>query len=269
MIEAMRPEIDDDAAEISAIRAALEAAENAGDADRVSALLADDAVLMVPDFPVQEGRVTCTAFLREMMVWLAGGFDRRITYTSAEVAVTGDAAFDRGTFAFTISPRSGGRVSRVTGKYLWMLRRTAEKEWKVTRLIASRDEDRFRERAVAILPGDDLGTARDFYVAKLGFAVQFEATDDGISGIMGLERDTIELTVDCPMSGHGRHVCVSLRVNSADALYEEWRHVVDIPRPPRDETWSARTFGVQDPFGNTIFVIGPPLDEPDVVSTQE
>ena len=59
------------------------------------------------------------------------------------------------------------------------------------------------ERAVPILPGDDLGVAKDFYT-KLGFDVVFEATDDGKSGIMGLERGTITLTVDCPMPGHGR-----------------------------------------------------------------
>jgi hypothetical protein len=46
-------------------------------------------------------------------------------------------------------------------------------------------------------------------------------------------------------------------VNDADAYYEEWRHAVDIPRPPRDEEWDARTFGFEDSSGNTIFVIGP------------
>jgi len=112
------------------------------------------------------------------------------------------------------------------------------------------------ERAVPILPGDDLAVAKAFYVDKLGFTVEWEFTDGDI-GMMGLARGGIELTIDCPMSGHGRNVCVSLRVNSADAYYEEWRHKVEIERPPRDEEWGARTFGVRDPSGNTIFVIGP------------
>ena len=118
-------------------------------------------------------------------------------------------------------------------------------------------EARTNERAVHILPGDDLSVAKEFYVGKLGFAVQWEATADGKSGIVGLERGTIELTIDCPMSGHGRDACASLRVNSADAYYDEWRHEVEIGSPPRDEAWGARTFGFQDPSGNTIFVIGP------------
>lgn len=114
-----------------------------------------------------------------------------------------------------------------------------------------------RERAVPILPGDDLAVAKEFYAGKLGFTVLYMATDDGTNGIMGLERGTIELTIDCPMSGHGRKACASLRVNSADDYYNEWRDKVDLPRAPVNEEWGARTFGFQDPFGNTLFVIGP------------
>ena len=113
------------------------------------------------------------------------------------------------------------------------------------------------ERAVPILPGDDLRVAREFYVGKLGFTVEWESTEDGKNGLMGIAKGTLELTIDCPMSGHGRNACASLRVNSADAYYEEWRKKVNVQRPPHDESWDARTFGVSDPFGNTIFVIGP------------
>ena len=254
-----------DGARISAIRTALQAAENAMAADAVASLLSDDAVLMVPDHPVQEGKLACTVFLRELLAWLSARVDRQVTYTSEEVSVVGDMGFDRGTFVFTVSPKDGGAMSRVTGKYLWILKRAATDDWLITRLIASRDDDdeaeaAFVERAVAVLPGDDLEVAKDFYVRRLGFGVQFEATDDGVSGLIGLERGTIELTIDCPMSGHGRRACVSLRVNDADAFYAEWRHVVEIDAPPKDEPWGGRTFGFQDPFENTIFVIGPAGD---------
>ena len=39
--------------------------------------------------------------------------------------------------------------------------------------------------------------------------------------------------------------------------YDEWRERVEIRRPPVNEPWGARTFDVVDPFGNTIFVMGP------------
>ncbi|MFY9622361.1 MAG: glyoxalase superfamily protein [Pyrinomonadaceae bacterium] len=113
------------------------------------------------------------------------------------------------------------------------------------------------ERAIPILPADDLRIAKEFYVDRLGFEVNFEATEDGTTGLLGVNRGTISLTLDCPMSGHGREACVSLQVEDADAYYDEWRDRVEIRRPPKNEPWGARTFDVIDPFGNTIFVMGP------------
>lgn len=113
------------------------------------------------------------------------------------------------------------------------------------------------ERAIPVLPADDLGVAREFYVDALGFQVRFEATTDGQTGILGLQRGTIYLTIDAPMPGHGREACVSLQVESADQYYNEWQSRVPIGRAPRDEPWGARTFDLIDPFGNTLFVMGP------------
>jgi catechol 2,3-dioxygenase-like lactoylglutathione lyase family enzyme len=113
------------------------------------------------------------------------------------------------------------------------------------------------ERAIPILPADDLTIAKTFYADGLGFRVAFEASEDGRTGLLGLERGTIRLTLDCPMSGHGRNACVSLEVDDADRYYREWSARVMVLRPPRDEDWGARTFDLIDPFGNTIFVMGP------------
>lgn len=112
------------------------------------------------------------------------------------------------------------------------------------------------ERAVPILPADDLRVAKAFYVDRLGFTIRFEATADGQTGLLGLDRGTISLTIDCPMDGHGREACVGLEVDDANAVYDAWRSKVEIRRPPRDEEWGARTFDVLDPFGNTLFVMG-------------
>lgn len=112
------------------------------------------------------------------------------------------------------------------------------------------------ERAIPVLPADDLRVAKEFYVNRLGFSVRFEATDDGRAGLLGVDRGAISLTLDSPMSD-GREACVSLQVENADAYYDEWRDRVEIRRPPKNEPWGARTFDVIDPFGNTIFVMGP------------
>jgi catechol 2,3-dioxygenase-like lactoylglutathione lyase family enzyme len=66
------------------------------------------------------------------------------------------------------------------------------------------------ERAIPILPVDDLATAKAFYVDGLGFRVTFEVSEDGRSGLLGIERGAIQMTLDCPMMGHGRNACVAL-----------------------------------------------------------
>ena len=113
------------------------------------------------------------------------------------------------------------------------------------------------ELAVPVIPADDISQAKQFYVDKLGFQLTFETERDGTRGMIGVKRGSMEITIDAPMEGHGRQACVSLRVNDADAYYREWSDKVAIKRPPRDEYWGARTFGMEDPSGNTIFVIGP------------
>ncbi len=113
------------------------------------------------------------------------------------------------------------------------------------------------ERAIPVLPADDLQTAKHFYVDRLGFSIRFEATHTGKEGILGLQRGDLWLTIDAPMAGHGREVCVSLQVEDADAYYATWQDRVPVLRPPRNEPWGARTFDLLDPFGNTIFVMGP------------
>lgn len=113
------------------------------------------------------------------------------------------------------------------------------------------------DRAVPVLPADDLSVARDFYVRGLGFTVTWEVTDDGKTGLLGLERGTLAITLDAPMDGHGRDACVSLHVENVDAYYSAWKDKVDIREPPTNEPWGGRTFDVIDPFGNTIFVVGP------------
>lgn len=113
------------------------------------------------------------------------------------------------------------------------------------------------ERAIPILPADDLAVAKRFYVDGLGFRVTFEASEDGRTGLLGVERGTISLTLDSPMEGHGRQACVSLEVEDVDAYYREWSAKVPVLRAPKDEEWGARTFDLLDPSGNTIFVIGP------------
>ena len=67
------------------------------------------------------------------------------------------------------------------------------------------------ERAIPILPVEDLDVAKEFYVDRLGFGIRFEHRGEGRDGLLGVERGSIELTLDCPMTGHGREACVTSR----------------------------------------------------------
>ncbi len=116
------------------------------------------------------------------------------------------------------------------------------------------------ERAIPILPIDDPEAAKRFYVDGLGFTVAFEAPylHHPTNGtIIGIERGSIRIHLDCPMPGHGREACVYLDVADADALYEAWRDRITIDAPPESQAWGGRTFTVMDPFGNALFVVGP------------
>src|SRR5690606_2568767 len=86
------------------IRHRIEAAENAGETESFVAMMADDIVLMVPDQPVQQGKEACAAFVRHVLAGLLSRYSRHITYASDEVDIIGTVAFDRGTFAFTVTP---------------------------------------------------------------------------------------------------------------------------------------------------------------------
>ena len=52
------------------------------------------------------------------------------------------------------------------------------------------------ERAIPILPVENLATAKASYVDGLGFRVTFEAPEDGQSGRLGIKRGTIRMTLD-------------------------------------------------------------------------
>jgi ketosteroid isomerase-like protein len=103
-------------------------------------MLAEDAVIMVPSQPVQEGKTTCAAFICDVLTNLLALFNRRITYVSAEVRVIGDIAFDRGSFFFTVSPKSGGETTQETGKYLFLYFRAPDGSWRIARAIVNLDE---------------------------------------------------------------------------------------------------------------------------------
>lgn len=248
---------DADLSAVAAIRQALEAAENAGNADAAAMFLADDAVVMVPDFPVVEGKDACTRFMRDVMGRLSAQFNRRIAYVSAEVVIIGDLAFDRGTFSFTVAPRSGGDSTQVTGKYLWLLRRTAEEPWRIARLIVGRDEeaepDSVRQRVFPQLRMTSWDRTRAFYMDGLGFTVDWEHRfEPGFPVFASVTRAGLSLFLSEHSGDGALGGAAYLVVDNVDALFEEIRGRNIMADPPEDTPWGTREITVLDPDGNAL-----------------
>jgi ketosteroid isomerase-like protein len=136
----MAADAHSDALTLSDMLRRLEAAENSGNFEDIAAMLAEDAAIMVPNYPVQQGKAACAVFLRDVLTGMMKEFHRQIAYSSDEVSVLGDWAFDRGTFAFTIAPKAGGEATLECGKYLFLYRRFDDAAWKLSGAIVNLDE---------------------------------------------------------------------------------------------------------------------------------
>lgn len=180
-------QLDRDLAMVRDLLAQVEAAENRGDATALAALLADDAVIMAPDQPVQEGKATCAAFVGQILADQREHFQREISYTSAGVELHGDKAIDRGSFAFTCVPHAGGESTHATGKFLFVYSRAASDSWKLSRAIVNLDSAPEPPAASAHLTLTallvrDYDAAIEFFVRVLGFELAEDApslTNDG------------------------------------------------------------------------------------------
>lgn len=128
----------DTAADRQAIAAALsqtQAAENAGSVEQMRPYFSDDIVMMAPNAPAVVGAESVMVAMRGFF----NAFAVAIRYSSSEIVVSGDWAFDRGTFRQTLTPKSGGPALADSGKYLWVYRRDSDGKWRQTRVAWNSD----------------------------------------------------------------------------------------------------------------------------------
>lgn len=107
----------------------------AGDARAVAAMFDDDAILMPPNQPALHGRLPIQHFYDR---WFHSPMQpTAFTFDHLEATVTGDSAYDVGTYKISIAAGPGGNVDE-TGKYTAVLKRSAG-EWKIAYLIFNSD----------------------------------------------------------------------------------------------------------------------------------
>ncbi|HWL92594.1 MAG TPA: nuclear transport factor 2 family protein [Phycisphaerae bacterium] len=125
-------------ADIDAIRqlaADMARAEVSGDAEFLRGTLSPDIVIMPPGIPAIEGIEACAEWMRGVLESVQREFEVDLTYSTAEITVSGDWAFERGTYCQTLTSRAGGGVSQETGKYLRVYFNAGDGPWKAARII--------------------------------------------------------------------------------------------------------------------------------------
>lgn len=125
-------ESNNDAVEqINQIRQDIERAENAGDPSFIDEHSADDVVAFFPGHPPAVGKEACKRSLEELFE----AFDVEVEYSSEEVVVGEELAFDRLTAQETQIPKDGGDPIEHTADSLWVYRQSPDGEWKQIRAI--------------------------------------------------------------------------------------------------------------------------------------
>lgn len=129
-------DVAQDLAAIDRARSAYEEAWRSADAARIAGQYTAEAAVLYPNQPAVIGRAAITDYFR-------GFFEEFVqdsfALASAEVHVTGDWAFDRGTYLWSARPRAGGAAISDNGKYLVILRRQADGTWLVERDMDNSD----------------------------------------------------------------------------------------------------------------------------------
>jgi ketosteroid isomerase-like protein len=120
-----------DLAALARLRDALTDADNRADTQAFVAALAEDVVIMAPGLPILAGLESCASFVTDI---LASYPQRHVGETIDEVHVSGDLAFDRGTFITDVFDPELGRQVRECGTALRIYRRDAS-GWKLARVM--------------------------------------------------------------------------------------------------------------------------------------
>ncbi len=126
-------------ADVSAIRQTLHTVEeriNRGDIGFAS-VFTDDAVIIGQGAPDIVG---ITA-IRQVYADLLKQANVTLAFTTAEIVVAGDLAYERGTYALKIADKASGRVlSDVVNRHVHVLKRQPDGTWKTWRMMVNSAE---------------------------------------------------------------------------------------------------------------------------------
>jgi uncharacterized protein (TIGR02246 family) len=111
------------------------AATNASDLMEFDELYAEDALLMMPDRPVVQGREAIVAHYREFF----RSIKARIASVVSEVEVLETIVYARGAFNYSMAPKMGGEAIVMKGKFINLYKKDEMDEWRIWRSINNID----------------------------------------------------------------------------------------------------------------------------------
>ncbi len=115
--------------------ARYDAAVNAGDVAALMALYSDTAIQMPPNEPLIHGKVALRSRAEEGFAMNNVELRSNVEY----VRVTGNMVFMRLSYVVSLTPKAGGETLSAKGKWVLIIRRTAEGSWVITNEIWNED----------------------------------------------------------------------------------------------------------------------------------
>jgi ketosteroid isomerase-like protein len=124
-----RPSLEQDLAAITAFNKRYLGAINDENIETLSALTTEGHVMLAPGRPPIVGKAANDAMNGRAFEQFE--FDE--SWSPVETVVSGDLAFQRGTYVSSAKPRAGGETRTIQGSFLRIYQRQANGEWRMTR----------------------------------------------------------------------------------------------------------------------------------------
>ncbi|MDA8126368.1 MAG: DUF4440 domain-containing protein [Deltaproteobacteria bacterium] len=121
----------DDPAAIDQVRLDFNAAFNEGNAQAIGQMTDDNAILLPPGRPSATGRDNIVALYKDYFFQIRS----KLELKAGNIQVCDAFAFVSGDFTRDDTPKSKGKVTRVTGHYLLVLKKQSDGKWKIARDI--------------------------------------------------------------------------------------------------------------------------------------
>jgi ketosteroid isomerase-like protein len=131
-----RPTLEQDLAAIAEFNRRYLGAINDEDITTLSSLTTEDHIMLAPGRPPTVGKAANDAANGRVFKQ----FDIVETWTPVETVVSGDLAYQRGTYTVDATPKAGGgKPAQSRGNFLRIYRRMPDGQWRMTRDMFNSD----------------------------------------------------------------------------------------------------------------------------------